>query len=895
MEIRRRGSALDLRLMPGAILVWMVAGLGVGASGEALRPIAATCACVCGAGVLVALALVVAAGGRRLPGRGRGSAANGYGLPGRGRPLPANGRRLPDSGSSSPRPTGRFGVIQKCCGATILAFGLACVAAWSCSQQLDVRDSSQVSLSAAQGRVERMLVTVTSEPAESVAGFDGKPTMRVAAMGTVMPNEQKGVVPPDGQTKADAPVPVLILGSDAWADIEVGTQVSFIAKLRPAEEGDAVVALVMAKGEPEVVERPGVLDRAVNHVRQSARSLADVPGDGYALIPAMSTGDRSALGQELSEAMKVSSLSHMTAVSGSHLVIVLGVTGALIGLLPLPRRGRIVISALALGAFVLLVRSGPSVLRAGAMSACGLIAMLLGRRSRAVPALCGCVALLMIRDPWLARDYGFALSTGATLGIAMLSGPWTRWLERWLPQWLAAAIGIPLAAQCACGPILILLTPSVSPHSVLLNMIAGPVLAPATLASCAAAGLAVMWPWGGGLLAVAASWPNAVIAWVSRAGAALPGVLLPWWEGWFGVLALTLFTVCIAVAGRLIGRRFRRREEFERRRVAWTLAGVVVGLVALIFPLQSLLSTLNVASWLPSDWKVVACDVGQGDMLVVSASAGGGGSSAMVVDVGPDPGLASKCLDALGIREVELLVLSHDHADHVGGLDGVLSGRNVDRVLVSAYQGPMRSMVEETLSGAGIEPEVVSQATRGLLGDFDDSPLIEWTVLSRDGPAEAATAEHGSASAPEHPSADPSASASSRVAEDSDANNHSLAIVVSEPGLTFVSFGDLETDGQQWLLRTLEDQGLAKDCDVLKLAHHGSAKQSEELARWLNPRAVLVSVGGGNTYGHPSSSALKRYSGAALIARTDIDGTTAIGTRSGEEVGELWWSAQIRR
>ena len=69
---------------------------------------------------------------------------------------------------------------------------------------------------------------------------------------------------------------------------------------------------------------------------------------------------------------------------------------------------------------------------------------------------------------------------------------------------------------------------------------------------------------------------------------------------------------------------------------------------------------------------MVACDVGQGDGLVLNT---GAPHSAVVVDAGPDPRPMDRCLDGLGVHGVPLVVLTHFHADHVDGLPGVLDGR----------------------------------------------------------------------------------------------------------------------------------------------------------------------------------------------------------------------------
>src|SRR5690606_25981930 len=164
--------------------------------------------------------------------------------------------------------------------------------------------------------------------------------------------------------------------------------------------------------------------------------------------------------------------------SGAHFsilaVIVLAATASV------PRLARIAAVAVVMVAFVLLVRPEPSVLRAAAMGVVGLMAMLLRRPAQAIPALATAVVLLLVIDPWLAREYGFVLSVLATAGLVVLSGPVARRLSGPLPEWLAMAVAVPLAAQAVCGPVVVLLDPRVTLLAVPANLLAVPAVVPAT-------------------------------------------------------------------------------------------------------------------------------------------------------------------------------------------------------------------------------------------------------------------------------------------------------------------------------------------------------------------------------------------------------------------------------
>ncbi len=116
----------------------------------------------------------------------------------------------------------------------------------------------------------------------------------------------------------------------------------------------------------------------------------------------------------------------------------------------------------------------------------------------------------------------------------------------------------------------------------------------------------------------------------------------------------------------------------------------------------------------PEHWRIALCDVGQGDMLVLRTA----DEAAVVVDAGEDPAAADACLRSLGVEEVEVLMISHDHRDHYGGTAGVLEGREAGMVLYSASEGwdpPLRrESAGERLSSSGLRRETRRTSERSI-------------------------------------------------------------------------------------------------------------------------------------------------------------------------------------
>ena len=116
------------------------------------------------------------------------------------------------------------------------------------------------------------------------------------------------------------------------------------------------------------------------------------------------------------------------------------------------------------------------------------------------------------------------------------------------------------------------------------------------------------------------------------------------------------------------------------------LAAVLVGLALVLVPTR-----VVPPGWPPTGWAVVACDVGQGDALVLATGQPGW---AVLVDAGPDDGPVDACLDRLGVQGIALVVLSHLHADHIGGLAGALRGRAVAGIAVGPVTEPRWALRE---------------------------------------------------------------------------------------------------------------------------------------------------------------------------------------------------------
>jgi competence protein ComEC len=417
-------------------------------------------------------------------------------------------------------------------------------------------------------------------------------------------------------------------------------------------------------------------------------------------------GDDRQMSPEVVADFRTCGLTHLAAVSGTNLTLVVGFLLVVARGAGLRGRALTVVGIVGVAGFVLLARPEPSVVRAAAMGSVALVSLGSRGRARGARALGVATVSLLLVDPWLVLSAGFALSVLATAGILFLAPGFRDRLQRWLPRWAAEAVAVPLAAQLACTPVVAVLSGEVSLVAVVANMVVAPAVAPATVLGLVAGLVVLVAPPLGTALGLAAGACGGWIVLVATHLARLPAAAVEWSTG---VLPLVVLTVACVGGAWFAGWVLARR----RRTAVATLTLVLVVLRPLPEP-----------GWPPDGWVLVACDVGQGDGLVLNAGAGRG----IVVDTGPEPDAIDRCLRRLEVEEVPVVVLTHFHADHVAGLPGVLDGRRVGEILTTSLRDPpyAAAAVDDLAAERGVHVRVGRGGETSRVGD------VTWQVI---GPA----------------------------------------------------------------------------------------------------------------------------------------------------------------
>ena len=628
--------------------------------------------------------------------------------------------------------------------------------------------------------------------------FPGTLVAAISSDGGASPGGRSGPVVAFGAVSGKAPV--------------IGSTIRCSGTIQRTSPGEDSAFLFFADDTLKVLAEPPMILGWAEKLRSGLHDVADrLPGDGGDLLPGLAIGDTSSVTDELDTAMKHSALSHLTAVSGANCAVVVALVALIAGALNAPRWLRVVCALVALGGFVVLVTPEPSVVRAAVMAALVLFAFVSGRVVGGIAALAAAVILILTVDPWLARDVGFVLSALATFGLLVFAPPLAALLARWMPRTLALAVAVPLAAQVACQPILVLLDPTLPISGIAANMLAEPAAPLATILGLASCLVIPVLPSAGAGIAWLAWVPATWIAQVARTVDGLPFGRLPWIGGAAGVV-ITAVVVVLALWLVIRGRAAGGRRPAAATLVLLLIAGAYGGSLA-----GASVSRLLTR---PSGWMFAACDIGQGDAVLVQD-----GDRHALVDVGPDPKPLAHCLDELGVRRIDLLVLTHYDLDHVGGVDAVV-GR-VDQAIVGLPGRDADTRIPAKLSAGG------ARVVRGVAGMSGRLGELDWRVIW-----------------PE-----------ARARDMMSGNDGSVTVTFSGRGVRSIFLGDLGEDSQNAMMAAARPRPV----DVVKVAHHGSADQSEELYHRLRARVGLISVGVDNGYGHPTAKLL------GILVRTGTD------------------------
>ncbi len=537
----------------------------------------------------------------------------------------------------------------------------------------------------------------------------------------------------------------------------------------------------------------GLRYRLADAIRQHLAGQA-----AAAIITALAVGDRSTMTREQWRILRATGTSHLMAISGLHVGLVAGLvfflarrlwsaTGTPVLWLAAPAAAAM---AALLAALVYAGLAGFALptQRALAMLTVVMGAVILRRRVAPSTSLCLALAVVLMLDPFAVLSAGFWLSFGAVAGILFGMGGrirgirqarWRHWWWRWgRVQWLVAVALLPVTVGWFFQ------YPLIAPVANLLAVPwAGLVLVPLVLA---AAALLLPYPVVGGGLLDAARWAAEVLWQLLHGLAGVELIMRPY----AAPSALAIAAAWVGVVLLIAPRGYPGR-----------LVGVVWLLPLMMFPAPRPQQ---------GDYWLTLLDVGQGLAAVVRTR-----SHVVVYDTGPRYGagfdagrdVIAPYLRHQGIGRVDILMVSHGHDDHAGGLEGLLEEVPVDRII----------------SNFGTGRGLYTPCVAGTQWNWDG---VDFTVL--------------------HPSR----------ADDGRGNDGSCVLRVAGPGGRLLLPGDLEEAGEAALVLR-EAEGLR--AEVLVVPHHGGRTSSSRgFLDAVDPGIALIPVGYRNRYRFPHAKVLRR-------------------------------------
>jgi competence protein ComEC len=541
-------------------------------------------------------------------------------------------------------------------------------------------------------------------------------------------------------------------------------------------------------------------------------------------------GEDEQIDEATTEDFRRAGLSHLLAVSGQNVALLVLLAMPVLAALGLPLRTRLLWVLGLIAVYVPLAGAGPSIQRAGIMGALSVLATLAGRRASRFYALVLAAVALLVLEPGIAADVGWQLSFAAVLGILLLAAPLraaiaARIGTRGWRRALAEGAAMTIAATLATAPLIAFHFEAISTMTLVANLLALPAVAPAMWLGMlvAAAGQVPGLPVGAlnAVNSLLLAYIAQVAAWCGRPSWAYLHVRL-------GVGGLVGSYVAIAAASVLAMRMGRRR-----RRLRLGEPALAIGLVALGLAWAWGVGVADggAAPGPPAGLRISVLDVGQGDAILLQPR----GAAAVLVDGGPPgDGLGAK-LRAAGVTRLGAAIVTHDQSDHAGGIQDLLGAFPIGRLLYAVLR---RETLAE-VAAAGVPVRRLSRGSELRSGGLRLDVL--WP------PPELLAGSHAG----------------------EDPNHLALVMLARWRRFSILLTADAEAE------TTPIEPG---PIDVLKVAHHGSDDAGlGDLLDRTRPRLAVISVGDGNSFGHPTPATLATLASHGVpTLRTDRAGTVVL-------------------
>lgn len=658
-------------------------------------------------------------------------------------------------------------------------------------------------------------------------------------------------------TEGWATVPILLYVDDQGADLRPGDRIETVTHCALADQASSgeeityytakgIFLTGQAYGRLEV-ERPDHIplrDWPAYWSQALKESISKAfPSDVSGLVQALVTGNRDNLSDPFTTSLQRAGLSHTVAVSGMHLAFLAGLLSMLFGGW---RRLASLVTIPVTVLFTLTAGCTPSVVRAAVMILLLHIGPLFYRERDEFTSLGGALLLLLLYNPFSAAHIGLQLSFAAVAGIFLCAQPlqtalmaripfrpakrWTLWWAiQLVPKFIVSTFCATLGASVFTVPLSAIYFQSVSLIAPLSNLLTLWAVGILFGAGVLIGTLGVFVPELAALIALPIAplgrYLNAVIDGLSSLTFSAVTTQSVYYRAWLVLVYLILILIPILPG--------------KKRWIIPTCCGVTTLCLAML---------LNAWSFWWGSGAVTVLDVGQGQSVLVRS-----GQFLCLVDCGGDSydsagDIAADFLGDYGVGRLDLLVLTHFHADHANGVTQLLKRVQVDTLAIPPATGEEEPLREEILSAAQEQGVEVLEVEEDTLLTLDQNRTIQLYAPLGAG----------------------------------ETNEAGLTCLVSNGDFDTLITGDMGADVEQQLLT----HAALPDLEVLVAGHHGSkSSTSDQLLAHTAPDYAFLSVGEHNSYGHPAQETLERLAAAGCrIYRTDLQGTITLRVGAEPEI-----------
>lgn len=552
------------------------------------------------------------------------------------------------------------------------------------------------------------------------------------------------------------------------------------------------------------------------------------------LAAALVLGDKTGLTGNFLAMSRRAGLAHVIVISGMHVSFLAGLMAVFLGR---RRRSSVLLTLFLLIFFALMAGGTPSAWRAVLLCGAGLIAPLVGRENDPPTSLLTALMLLLVVNPYSAASISLQLSFAAVAGIELLvpgllkkwtpkrrtGEHWLRGLWRRFRAALAAGLAVSLGAILFTTPLTALYFGAVSLIGPVSNLLTLWAVSDAFLLSVLAVVVRFFLPAAAVVIALPGVWLLKYLLWLVPLLGNLP----------FASVTMTSFYYAfgLAVLYGLVCLNLFWSGKKRLRVPVLCCAALVMACVA-----------FTRMEYVLGDMTVAVLDVGQGLSVCIQS-----GGRTILVDCGGDGyndagDVAADYLADQGIGTLDLLVLTHYHTDHANGVPELLERLEVKAMALPDVdrEDPLRQAILAQAAEEGAEVTYITENTVWPLGE--EGELTLYAPLG-----------------------------------DGGTNERGLAVLASSGDYDALITGDMNSQVEGRLVK----YGDLPDIELLVAGHHGSrASTGDCLLDETRPKQAVISVGEGNSYGHPAQETLERLADRDIaIYRTDLSGTVVIHTK----------------